>query len=207
MANSPTYLTKILPVLPRAAIYTRLGFKKKTTKLDPSDLRETDRLIDEAASLIVLQGAFFRSAVVRRNEHCVELSETAAFESVKLAAFLRDCREALLMGATAGAAIMDAIGAKTLAGDMKAAVVYDATASELADAALNWMMDFVNGQLRREGKVLLPRRFSAGYADFGLQNQKILHARLDLAHLGIAITKDCILIPEKSVTAVGGILG
>ena len=190
MANSPTYLKKILPALPRAAIYARLGFKKKTTQLHPPDERETDRLIDEAASLIVVQGAFLRSAVVRRDEHCVELADSAAFESVKLAAFLRDCREVLLMGATVGAAILDAVGAKMLAGDMKAAVVYDATASELADAALDWMMDFVNGQLRREGKVLLPRRFSAGYADFGLQNQKIFHTRLDLAQIGISITKD-----------------
>ena len=77
----------------------------------------------------------------------------------------------------------------------------------MADAALDWIMDFVNRQIRREGKTLLARRFSAGDADFGLQNQQSIHARLQLDRLGVSITKDCILLPEKSVTAIGGILG
>lgn len=47
----------------------------------------------------------------------------------------------------------------------------DAVASEMADAALDWIMDYINRQLRREGRHLLPRRFFAGYADFALDNQ------------------------------------
>ena len=180
MTQSPTHLSKILPDLPRAAIYARLGFKKKTTRLPTADQQEIDRRIDEASSLITLKGSFLRLPLVRRDERSVTLADTEALDSAKLSAFLRDCREALLLGATAGAAIMEAIGEKTRGGDMRTAVIYDATGSEMADAALDWIMDFVNRQIRREGKTLLARRFSAGYADFGLQNQQSIHARLQL---------------------------
>jgi cobalamin-dependent methionine synthase I len=109
------------------------------------------------------------------------------------------------MGATAGKPIMDAIGEKTAQGNLTAAVVYDATASEMTDAALDWIMNYVNGRLRREGRRLLPRRFSAGYADFSLDNQKAMHKKLQMEKIGVSITPDCILHPEKSVTAIGAI--
>ena len=109
------------------------------------------------------------------------------------------------MGATAGNAIMDAIGEKTLRQEMTAAVVYDATASEMADAALDWITGFINRQIRREGKSLLERRFSAGYGDFALENQKLIYDKLRMGDIGVSLSERFLLIPEKSVTAVSGI--
>ena len=109
------------------------------------------------------------------------------------------------MGATAGSPVMDAIREKTLRQEMTAAVVYDATASEMADAALDWITGFVNRQIRREGKSLLPRRFSAGYGDFELENQKAIFDKLRMDKIGVALSERFVLIPEKSVTAISGI--
>lgn len=127
------------------------------------------------------------------------------FRSKKLSAFLRNCREVILMGATSGSAIMEAIRDKTGRNDLTAAVVYDATASEMTDGALEWIMQYMNQALRREGKTLLPRRFSAGYADFALENQKIIYEKLQMDKFGVQINPSYILIPEKSVTAITGI--
>ncbi|HPV30603.1 MAG TPA: methionine synthase, partial [Deltaproteobacteria bacterium] len=60
-------------------------------------------------------------------------------------------------------------------------------------------------QVRREGLAITSRRFSAGYGDFELENQRIMYERLRLGEIGVEITDSCILIPEKSVTAVAGI--
>ena len=87
------------------------------------------------------------------------------------------------MGATAGNAIMEAIKEKTHQDNLAAAVVYDATASEMTDAGLDWIMDYLNQHIRREGKTLLPRRFSAGYADFNLENQKAIYEMLQMEKL------------------------
>jgi len=85
-------------------------------------------------------------------------------------------------------------------------VVLDATASEVVDAGLDWIMGYFRQSLRREGKTLLNSRFSAGYGDFALENQRLIHRLLQMDRLKVTITESCLLVPEKSVTAVTGIV-
>ncbi len=205
--ESIVFLEKISIDPPREKIYQRLGFKKRTTQIPANQQKETDHFINEAFSLISLKGSLLRLAIKNNNGEKIILAGDLTFASKKLSAFLCDCREAILMGATAGGAVMEAIKDKTRQDDLAAAVVYDATASEMTDAGLDWIMDYLNQQLRREGKTLLPRRFSAGYADFNLENQKALYDILQMGRIGITITPSFILIPEKSVTAITGICG
>ncbi len=205
MIDSITILEKIIIDPPAAKIYSRLGFKKQTTSLSTSQQKETDRHIEEAATIITLQGSFLRIPIRKNDGQEIALDESTTFSSKKLSIFLNDCREALLMGATAGNPIMEAIREKSNQGDLTAAVVYDATASEMTDAALDWIMAYINRQLRREGKQLLPRRFSAGYTDFALENQKQIYEKLQLGKIGVTLTPSFILLPEKSVTAISGI--
>jgi len=75
----------------------------------------------------------------------------------------------------------------------------------MADNALSWIINYFNRQLSRESKQLTSKRFSAGYGDFSLENQKIIYDVLKLEQLGISLSDKYMLIPEKSVTAVVGI--
>lgn len=188
-------------------IYQRLGFKKRNTRISETQQEETDHFINEASFLISLKGSFLRLAIKHNDGEKIILAGGLTFTSKKLSSFLRDCREAILLAATAGSAIMEAIKEKTRQDDLAAAVVYDATASEMTDTGLDWIMDYLNQQIRREGKILLPRRFSAGYADFNLENQKAIYDILQMGKIGVTITPSFILLPEKSVTAISGIFG
>lgn len=190
-----------------AKIYQRLGFRKTTSQISSKTQKETDHIIAQAASLISLRGSFLRLPITSNSDEKISLAADVTFQSKKLSVFLRNCNEAALIGATAGNEIMEAIKEKSAQGDLQAAVIYDATASEMADAALDWIMDYINQLIRRERKTLLPRRFSAGYADFDLSNQKIMYQLLALEKIGVQITNECILLPEKSVTALSGICG
>jgi hypothetical protein len=203
--DSVAFLEKISIDPPLEKIYQRLGHKKRTTEISARRKKEIDFFINEAFSLIFLRGMFLRLAINNNDGEEIILSGNLIFNSKKLSFFLRNCREAVLMGATAGNAITQAIKRKTGHDDLAAAVVYDATASEMTDAALDWIMDYFNQILRREGKSLLPRRFSAGYADFDLKNQKLIYEKLQMNKFGVKINSSFILIPEKSVTAIGGI--
>lgn len=206
MLNSVTILEKIIIDPPLAKIYSRLGFHKKMSALSPARRQETDQYIQDAVALMSLRGSFLLLPVRENNGRKIVLRGGLSFESAQLARFLRDCREAALMGATAGSPIMEAIVRKTKEDQLTAAVTYDATASEMVDAALDWIMDYINRQLTREGKHLLPRRFSAGYGDFALENQKRIHRKLQLKKIGVTLTPSFLMIPEKSVTAISGIL-
>lgn len=198
---------RILIDPPYKKIYHRLGFKKKTTELSTKQQKETDTFIEDALPFITLKGCSRRVAINKNDGKQVIAAGDLVFESRRLARFLYECREALLMGATAGSVIMEAIADQTKKGNLSAAVVYDATASEMTDATLTWLMDYFSIQLRHEGKKLLPRRFSAGYADFKLENQKNIYRALEMQKIGVAIKSNFILIPEKSVTAITGIYG
>jgi hypothetical protein len=207
MMSSVIFFDRISIEPPYKQIYKRLGFRTRTTDLSLQQKKTTDLFIEEALSLITLKGCALRNSINENDGAEIILDNNLTFSSTKLAAFLRDCHEALLMGATTGVAIMEAIKEKTAKDNLSAAVVYDATASEMADAALGWIMDYTNQQLRREGKKLLPRRFSAGYSDFLLENQKAIYKALQMEKIGVKITSSFILIPEKSVTAITGICG
>jgi hypothetical protein len=205
--ESIVFLEKISIDPPREKIYQRLGFKKRTTQISETQQEETDRFIQEASFLISLKGSLLRLAIKHNDGKKIFLDRGLTFTSENLSVFLRDCRETVFMAASAGSAIMDAIKEKTRQDDLAAAVVYDATASEMADAGLDWIMNYLNQHLRREGKTLLPRRFSAGYADFNLENQRAIYDILQMGRIGVTITPSFILLPEKSVTAISGICG
>ena len=109
------------------------------------------------------------------------------------------------MGATAGPEIMTAIQEDAAGRNVTRGVVLDATAGETVDAALDWIMAYYNQTLRRQGKRLLSARYSAGYGDLALENQRTMYRLLALEKIGVEIMETCILIPEKSVTAITGI--
>jgi len=192
---------------PLDAIYRRLGYRRGTTKIGDRKREEIEEYIDYALSLISLKGVGRRVSLKRVTPHRVALGTGAEIESEKLAWFLKGCTGALLIGSTAGDAVMDAIRGDIEGDDMTRGVVVDAVASEMTDAALDWITGFFNRLLTREHARLTKGRFSAGYGDFLLENQKMMYDLLELDRIGVEVTESCILIPEKSVTAVAGIQG
>lgn len=203
--HSVQFFDSISIPVPRSKIYRRLGYRENITRLPPEQKEESERYIEEARSLIHLKGAGLRLSVLQTGDSEIILTENIRFESRKLALFLNSCREIVMMGATAGAVIMDAIREDAAGRDVTRGIVLDATASEMADAALDWIMEYFNRTLQRENRRLLPKRFSAGYGDFLLENQKTIYNLLQLDRIGVQITESCMLIPEKSVTAISGI--
>ena len=200
------YFETIPLVPPRPAILRRLGYRRDATRIGAGLSREIEGYLTEAQELIALRGTARRLSCRIEPPARVLLAAGTVFESRKLVRFLKDAGELLLMGATAGAAVMEAIRSDTSGGNVTRGVVLDAAASETVDAALDWITAYFRQLLRREGKALLNSRFSAGYGDFALENQRDMQRLLQLEQLGVAITPTCLLVPEKSVTAVTGII-
>ena len=57
--------------MPRSRIYRRLGFRKDTTRLTDSQRNEIDAYIDDARSLIRLQGTGRRLQIFMISRHQV----------------------------------------------------------------------------------------------------------------------------------------
>jgi hypothetical protein len=187
---------------PSRRIYRRLGYRQGVTRLSPEEKRDMERWIAEAGALVRLKGAAKRLPVTRKNETEVEIADGPTWQSRDLAAFVGAGDEIVLLAATAGAEIAEAVRRDANGQMLKRGVVLDAVGSEMADAALDWIAAFYNRTLRREGKSLSRRRYSAGYGDFSLAGQADIHRLLEMERWGVHITDSFMLIPEKSVTAV-----
>ncbi|MFH2137241.1 MAG: methionine synthase [Candidatus Omnitrophota bacterium] len=190
---------------PRERIYARLGYSRAKTKLNQKQKQQTELYIDQALSLIELKGAALRLEIRELKDDIVKLSRGVEFKSADLVQFFQGCGQVLVMGATSGADIVREIHVQGEGKDITAAVVYDAAASEMTDVALAWMVSYFNNVLRRENQCLTKRRFSAGYGDFSLENQKLICDLIKFNDLGVSVSDNFILQPEKSVTAVAGI--
>lgn len=199
------YFNQIALSVPKDRIYSRLGYAKRITKLDGKQRDEVEGYIEKALEIVELKGVGAILPINKIEASKILLTEAITFESESLAKFLVDSKEVLLFAATAGSKIVEAISKDSAGKDITAAVVFDAVASEMADNALSWIIDYFNRQLSRENKQLTSKRFSAGYGDFSLENQKTIYDILKLEQLGISLSDKYTLIPEKSVTAVAGI--
>lgn len=79
--------------------------------------------------------------------------------------------------------------------------VADAVGSECADAAMDVLFSIARAELLRQGMVLDEHRYSPGYGDMPLSLQTFFYQKLNMAEMGITLTGNCFLLPEKSVTA------
>lgn len=117
---------------------------------------------------------------------------------------LKDCKEALLLGATLGIGV-DLLMKRYSLTDMTRAVVLQAAAAALLEEYLDTCQRKLGDELEAEGKFLRPR-FGPGYGDFDIRHQnmilRMLHADKTI---GLTMTDSFMLTPTKSVTAVMGI--
>lgn len=124
-------------------------------------------------------------------------------ESRNLAKNLKDCEQILVFAATLGVGI-DRLLAKYSRFQMSRAVVMQAASAALIEEYCNTL----NGQWKKEfleEEWYLRPRFSPGYGDFALENQREILQALDAAKwAGITLTDSLLMMPSKSVSAVIG---
>ena len=201
------YLAHITVAPKRRRILVRLGYQENMTILDDDQSRFIDQAMKQGLLLCQVKGAFGRFRIVRRSPSATALENGSVFESAALAKMLNASDEVVLMASTAGKEITDRISAEIDQGNPTLGVVFDAVASQAADAGLDAIAVILNTMLRKEGKRLLRRRFSPGYGDLSLHNQRTIFDLLSLERLSLKITETMMLVPEKSVLAITGIEG
>jgi hypothetical protein len=182
----------------------RMGYHEKVLSMTPAQKQEITGFFSQARQLIKLQGCGMRIDIVKLTDEVVHLSTGISFYSKALAGILKGCSQVVLLGATAGEKVVESVRQDSGVNTTRA-VVLDAYASEAVDYALGWIIEYFAQEVMPEGKRVIFKRFSAGYADFALDNQQIIFNALLLARYGVRLTKDHILAPEKTVTAVSGI--
>lgn len=200
-----TYFTRIPAVPKKDMILVRLGYKKTMTVLDEKDNAFLENAIQEGLLLCKPQGIMGCCRITNRSKEFIELEEGDRIYSGSLAGLLGKSDEVLLMAATVGSEIVDRIHHELNRGEASFGVIMDSVASQTADASVAWIMDFADKIMRRDGKRMAKQRYSPGYGDLLLSNQKLIFDLLKLEKLGLSLTEKYMLVPEKSVIAIAGI--
>ncbi len=205
MSSPLVHLIQHIPVAPkRSRVLSRLGYRPNVTMLSAADETLLDRAMRDGKTLCRLRGAYGRFNLVHRGERVVELANGPVLESADLARLLEASTQVVLMASTAGEEVVARIADLVHHGSGGFALMLDAVASQAADAGLDWLMAFIDKQLRPEGLRLTRRRYSPGYGDLPVDFQKPIFEALDLARLDMKLTDRCMLVPEKSVLAIAG---
>lgn len=204
--NKPTYLENIQAKASRDTILIRMGYRKGITKLTAEDEKKIADGINKARALCSLKGAYQTLKILSIEPDSVHLENNIIFVSHNLSKLMTGCREAVIMASTAGNDVVLARDREITHGDAAYGLVIDSTASETADAGLDWIQEFLNSQLAIKGRKLTTR-YSPGYGDLNLSAQKQIYEALALDRLDIRITERFLLVPEKSVLAIAGISG
>jgi len=84
-------------------------------------------------------------------------------------------------------------------------LIIDAAGSEIADAAIDEVQCILSSSIKKSGLKMKDARFSPGYGDFLLSNQKLFYKLLNMSEHKIKLTKTFQFIPEKTVTAICGL--
>lgn len=124
-------------------------------------------------------------------------------ESAALRKNLAGCEEVILFAATLGVGV-DRLIARSGAGRVSDAAVYQAAGAALIEAVCDQAWEELRRAGEAEGWHLRPR-FSPGYGDFPLSCQRELLTLLRAPEtIGLTTGESMLLLPTKSVTAVMG---
>ena len=168
-----------------------------------SDDKSAETLIDVAYQKLKneLQPRYtVKKFECKAEEDSVRLDNGTVFRSKALARYVGKSNELFLFGATLGSRVDVALRRMAMTS------VAEAGAGQAVAAALiETFCDDCCAELQKRlpYNQKLKWRFSPGYGDWALEEQKILFSVLGCAHnIGLTLTDSCMMAPVKSVTAV-----
>jgi len=178
-----------------------LGYKK--SDVTNSDLNLVDFYLPEALAAIKPAACYSRFPVKLLDENKIQMPY-GIIESKDLSVNLKNCSEIYIFAATIGLGYDRLLQTSRLVSMAKASIL-----QSIGSVAVENVCDKLNEELKnevlKEGKKLHPR-YSAGYGDYNLENQKGIFEVIEPSkQIGINLKENLIMVPEKSVTALIGI--
>lgn len=194
-------LPSIPVTFPEKEIFLRLEGNIYKTELDEAEKLRFLRTAQKAHTLCRPRGRWDILAVEAVTGKGIMLENGIFIEGGNFAAKC-DGADYLWLGAvTAG----NAAGTESVCSDLFSAAIFDAAASETADAAMDFLVKISAKTLLLQKLSIDERRYSPGYGDMPLAMQKVFFSRLHLEELDMVLNDNFYMIPEKSVTAFAAV--
>jgi hypothetical protein len=135
---------------------------------------------------------------------CVVIEDSIVFQSEVIARLLEQCEKAAVFLVTIGSHLEEMVCRLTEDGLMLQATVLDAIGSVAAEESVNFVQSRV-GEVARAQGLCISRRFSPGYCDWDVGQQKMVFRAVSGDSVGVRLTEGCQMLPRKSISGIIGI--
>jgi hypothetical protein len=147
-----------------------------------------------------------RKIAFKKVDHdTIVLEHGVRIKGLKLVDGLKDSIHVVFFIVTTGQWLEQHITTLSAAGKPVDAFIYDAIGSVAAEGLAESFQKEQDEQLRKEG-LTTTLRFSPGYCDWAIEEQRMIFELLKEDTAGVTLTPSCIMLPRKSVSGVFGIV-
>ena len=197
-----THSLAIQPLIERKNLIQRLGGRKGRAFSRALGIK----VHDGARALYRLMSPrllFVKERIKKAEGGRVYLDGGMTLKSPKLSRVLRDSEEIVCFITTIGGEIDSEINTMMRQGHLSDAFVMDALGSVAVESVAEQFHRLMQSQYSENGKAVT-LRFSPGYCDWPVEEQRKLFQLFDSNTTGIELKESCLMTPRKSISAVFG---
>lgn len=132
------------------------------------------------------------------------IEDSIIFKSQVVVQLLEQCQQVAIFLVTIDKYLEETAWKLSRDGLVLQATVLDAVGSSAVEKAADSVQDKIREIAETEGLVI-SRRFSPGYCDWNIGQQRMLFHALTGHTLGVRLTGECLMIPQKSISGIVGI--
>lgn len=193
----------IHPEITTEKIYHLLGYRK-SKKLSGRILKNIKSFVDKSYNLIEPKVLYTEKAIKKIENGSVILKGNISLKSPRLSGALKKCGRVAVFLSTIGEALDNKINELMKQKKLSEAYIFDAIGSIAAEeTAERFQKKFdANAERNKERTTV---RFSPGYCDWQIQEQKKIFQIIDNTLIDVELNSSCLMSPRKSVSGVFGI--
>jgi hypothetical protein len=132
------------------------------------------------------------------------IEDSIIFKSRVIARLLEHCSQVAIFLVTIGEYLEETALQLAKDGLILQSTVLDAIGSDAVEQVADFVQDGIKEIAEAQGLVT-SRRFSPGYCDWNIGQQRMLFYALTGNTLGVRLTGECLMIPQKSISGIIGI--
>ena len=141
---------------------------------------------------------------IRRPRVTLENGTTISLSSEVLSWVLYPCQQAVIFVSSIGHGLEERVSQLMKEGQIVKPTILDAIGSEAAEKTACYLQETVR-ELATSNDAGITLRYSPGYCDWDITQQRILFDVLDPVPMEVSLSKDCLMVPRKSISGIIGL--
>jgi hypothetical protein len=179
-----------------------MGYRK-SRKPSLRTMRKIEKAVRDVI-VMIRPRVLYKEFSIRRAGNGTLLVEDVEFKSRKLSRAMRPCLRATVFVATIGRSLDRKIAELQKCSRMSDAYLYDAIGSVAVEDTLDMFQHGYEDSFRKLHQKTTPR-FSPGYCDWKVQEQKKLFKLVKSEIINVSLQPSCLMTPRKSISGLFGV--